>query len=382
MGEVLKAVGAVRDLKQSIGSNGADRSDPGVSLAPPPDFSSIAQDPIAASIGAPQPQGFSLLSQAMPTQQADTAQAAPAPDAKPVDNPYVDDTPKELADDEPITVTGDRFQPKHESLLGKIADTLLILRGRQPVFRQRTDAANMREAMKNYSADPEAAARRVNLIDADAAQKLRESTQRMQNNELIQASNLGTLQDKGFDRLASLSGAIQSSKDPAANYQRMLPTLRAVAGQYKLDDTVQFPDQYDANTLGNIKKGGLTVYQQEALQNQDETNKRITDNADRNYKETVRYHNIQRELATGRLAVSQQNADRPRGKAANAPKNLFWEDGRTAGTLSADGRRAALVGPDGKWYAFRLRVPGDVSTRVRAPAEDAMLQAAMTPKGK
>lgn len=372
MGEVLGLVKQARTAKSALQNSlgvrgGEDNYDPGVNLPPPPNLSiaASAQDP--GQISQPQPQGMAI---AMPDMSQDTSSGmsmtTPTPQSAPVDNPYVPDTPKELAggDENPdITVTGDRFQPKGESVLGKIADTLLLLRGRQPVFRQRTDAANLREAMKGYDRDPDAAIRRVNLVDADAAQKLRESRERMEANRQLAQERRLAIQEKGFDRLSSMTGAISNAKDPAKAYTQLLPTLRKYATQYSLDGNSMFPDTYDPQAVGAIRQGGLSAYQQEALSNQDN-----------NAAETKRYHDAQIELAKGRLSLSEQRAEQSGQKTGGIKRVLNPRTGQAVGTLSSDGRFAALQAEDGQWYAFRLTTPGDISTRVRFPEQDANLR--------
>ena len=375
-------MGDVQKMLASLGGNHAprnmaDTSDPGVSLPPLPSLA-MALDPINQSIGG---QGFAMADPGiqLAPQQAPSSQpvfSAPQNTTAPVDNPYVEDTPKELAGNkgEDVTVTGDDFIPKKESTIARIAD--IFLHG---IFERRTNNANLIEAMKGYDRDPESAIRRVNKFDPGAAQRLRESNERMEANRILQEERIQALREKGFDRLSGMVGAITNSKKPDEAYTQVLPTLRAYANQYHLDGDNMFPDKYDPGKVGAIRQGGLTAYQQEALKNQDETQARLDKNMEVDNAETKRYHDAQLELTKERLGIAQQNANKKSGTA----RSIFSADrgGEAVGTLSPDGKLAALRGSDGQWYAYRLQTPGDITSRKRSPGDDDALRAKMKKAG-
>lgn len=353
MGEALALVGKAREAKATLRGitgtgNNVDTSDPGVQLPAPPSMGMAASASGASPVAAPQGMAIALPS--------DTQASATAPTA-PVDNPYVPDTPKDLNQGEDVTVTGDTFRPKHESTLGKIADTLLLLRGRAPVFRQRTDAANMSEAMKGYDSDPDAAIRRVNLVDPDAALKLRQAKQVMDANKTLEDERVQAMREKGFDRLGAMAGAITSSRNPEKAYGDMLPTLRNYAGMYHLDGDSMFPDKYDPDTIGRIRQGGLTTYQQEALANQDNTNQRLTDQNAASLGQSQARIGIDLMNANENIRHDKVMEGAAAGKAANSSiRAVTTKFG--PGQMSSDGNRL-VVYQGGKTFRFMKVINGN-----------------------
>jgi hypothetical protein len=193
----------------------------------------------------------------------------------------------------------------------------------------------------------------------------------MDANNMLQEERVQAMREKGLERLGAFAGAIQSAKDPSGAYTQMLPTLRSYADQYHLDGKSMFPDSYDSDNLNGIKNGSMSAAQQAALANQSQTNARITASQDRTATETERHNKAMEALSQGRLNVAEDKA----AKGKPSIKNVFNQDtGASVGTISPDGRVATLQGDDGQWYAFVLRTPGDINTRVRAPGYDAIIR--------
>lgn len=384
MGEIVKALGAIKQAKAAIGSNGADTSDPGVQLAPinlpGSDLSMtggiMAQAPDQS---APSP-GIGLMDLIGSSVQPQD-QSAPAPQTS-VDNPYTSaDNLQNPAsdigtqDDTPITVQGDGWKPPHkEGWLGKTMDVLEMLHGRGTPFKNRVDEKNLEAAMRGFQSHPEEAINRVAQVSPDAATKLKQTMSAVQANDALAQQRQDELNQGRQAQLQSQVSAVVNSNNPEQVYAKVLPVLNAQAERLGMP---AFSDKYDPDTLGVIAKSGMTPYQQGALSHEQKS-----------LAAQISNQNVDNQIAKQRLIVEKQNADTSRMNAetdrqnANrkedkpVTKNIFHQDGSFAGSVGPDGMTAVIYGPDGKPYAFVLRKKGDINSRVRAPENDAVVQAA------
>jgi len=245
MSDVLQTIGALNNPgKQAM----AMAANPGAmsaaqGLAPPAPSPQVASSTVNAT-NAPTRDPLAPL-------PADTA--APPPQAQ-----------------APVAPTpADAWKPKDESTLGKIGDVLLMLRGGQPIFRQRTDNANMASAMAEYRQNPsdqnlELATQRMSQIP-DLAEKAVSMHNQLQQNLFYQgtaAERQMIGRNDALNKIGSLGQAINNSSDPDGNYQKMLPTLNTFAKSAGLP---QLPDQYDKDALDNYASAAMTPYQKEEL---------------------------------------------------------------------------------------------------------------------
>lgn len=383
MGEILAAVGAFEQAKSAY-----DRaSGPMPEAAPLHDASSImaggpsAPDMSSGGFATAQPeqtQAPVVQAPMMPAEQAPTV--TPEPTApQPVDNPYAADTAKEIANglgtsDAPqdVTVKGDSWQPKHESVLGVIGDFLMMRRGMQPIFRQRTDEANLKSAMQGFQRDPETAISRVRKVDPEMAYKMQQQLQVTNTNKALEDTRIADLREKGLTRIGGMLGAIQQSKNPEAVYKQTLPTMRRWIDSYHLDPSI-LSDNYDSEAVNAIRMGSIDPYRQESLANSNASREDLN-----NYRqESLQSLNQHRENTEAETQRHNLRLEEKSEKGKPTTRNVFGDNNRFVGTVSADGRKAALQGIDGQWYAFRLRTPGDISSRVRSPGEDEMLRKQM-----
>lgn len=384
---VLKDTG-ITDLRNTAGNPSGNSGDPGVNLAP----MSSAQAPNVSGATAPGVDPLAPLPDASPEQgQAmgpmassllGQSQAPPAP-APQVDNPYAPDTPKELTG-QPIEVVGDDWKPKKEDLLGKIADTILLLRGRRPVFRDKVDSHNMESALQGFQKDPETAIARVRQVDPEKAWQMNEDLSRVKANQALETQRMIDTRNKAGDIMGSMVNAITDSKNPEEIYAQKLPTIRKFAEYYGYDPSL-LPDTYDKDTMNFIRQKGFSAYEQERLKDFDQTEARQADYQDRSLQaltqdrqarleEEKRNHDIDNALAREKFDFDKTKTEN--GKPG--PKNIFNKDtGEYRGLMSPDGQQAAVLGPDGKWKAYRLQRRGDLSSRVRAPAEDEIVNKKM-----
>lgn len=206
-----------------------------------------------------------------PAQSPQTAVSAPTASNVPVNDPLapLPDTPQAPQAAPTPQAPADAWKPKDESTLGKIGDVLLMLRGGQPIFRQRTDNANMASAMAEYRQNPndqnlELATQRMSQIP-DLAEKAVSMHNQLQQNLFYQgtaAERQMIGRNDALNKIGSLGQAINNSSDPDGNYQKMLPTLNTFAKSAGLPE---LPKQYDKDALDNYASAAMTPYQKEEL---------------------------------------------------------------------------------------------------------------------
>lgn len=395
MGEIasalVKGIGSIQAAKQSIGSNGADQSDPGVQL-PDPNAAQMPSMPDFGQGGQSQSQPSMLQSLLAPQQgpaadlyAPEVSQPAPAAPQAPADNPY---TPYDNAqspaanigsEDDTITVTGDGWKPPaKEGWLGKTMDVLEMLRGRGTPFKDRVDNKNISSAMQGFQSHPEEAIARIARISPAAAERLTQTMSAVAANKALEAQRQDELKQGQVTQIQNQISAVLGAKKPQEVYTKVLPVLNQQAENAGLP---AFDPKFDEDTLGVFAKSGMTPYQQGALAHDEKST-----NA------TIANQQVEQQLSRERLGVSQyeaktgrMNAETERANSLKKPDksdkpvtmNVFHSDGSVAGTMSPDGMTAALIGPDGQAYAFRLRKKGDINSRVRSAADDAALRAAM-----
>jgi hypothetical protein len=286
MGEILAGVSAIRSgrdaavAKLGIPQTGGQQYTGGIPQTGAVDMSQASGVPDF---------GMSGQSQVGGQQQGDSYVEAPQasavdnsiPSGNPLDpsmaqpsaygyNPY--DTAPELQeriadddelDDEEVTIKGDDWKPPHkENILGKVMDTLLMLRGRQPVFRPKVDAANMRDAFASHGSKdpPEMLFNRIEKINAPVAEEMRRKYHQVHNrDELIKLQEESVLaqaeerKQKARNALAPTLKAIQKSNDPEGMAARILPEINKRAARMGLEPIT------DINDVDAWLEGSLSV---------------------------------------------------------------------------------------------------------------------------
>jgi len=321
-----------------------------------------AQDMSSGGLSQGQSQ---TMAQATPMQQAllsppsQTPATQPMSDVQqPYDNPYVSDTPKELAqNDRPIEVTGDDWKPKKESILGQIGDFMLMRRGMQPVFRQRTDQANLESAMQGFQKDPETAISRVRKIDPEMAMRLQEQQSRVQANQELAKQRLMARQEAGGKLMGGVLSSLPKDDTAPAVYQKILPKLRGMADYYGYPSDL-FSDKYDKDEINAMVSQGITPYQAQRLGQQERSTQseinyrgeRLKD-FDAQNAETRRYHQSME-------GISQQRVDQAAANAAKTPdKSVSTLQTKYGPMEVVGGKKGRLVGPDGNVHYY-LNVNG------------------------
>lgn len=279
MGDVAKAIGAARQLKQdTVGSNGQGY-DPG--LQQTPDMSPILQPTNVDMSGqgqsqaAPQPTdplamlGGSTSMLGVPN-VTPPDQPAQAPTQVPIDNPYTpyDNNPTQdlsqnvgtndsgVAPDSNSDVTVTGFKKTHEGFLPRLVDTLLELRGRQPVFQNRIDAADTERAMQGFTHDPMGTIQKIATINPDAAYRMwgeytLNQARQAQADKSDAASNV--LIDRALlPQVGGLAMKVANEQDPTkreALWEKARPLILSLGQRYKRDYSSMFPEKYDPDAI-------------------------------------------------------------------------------------------------------------------------------------
>lgn len=391
MGDVSKLLtAAASTVSNAVGghSNNSIADDPGVHLDP----ASSAQAPNVSGATAPGVDPLAPLPDPTPPQSQNMGPMASSLLAQPQgqssapqlpDNAYAPDTPKDImassAADDSIQVIGDDWKPKRMSPLENIADYFL-----GGLIRRHVKAANEASALKGFQKDPETAIARVRQVDPERAWKMNEDLSRVKANQALETQRMIDTRNKAGDIMGSMVNAITDSKNPEEIYTQKLPTIRKFAEYYGYDPSL-LPDTYDKDTMNFIRQKGFSAYEQERLKDFDQTEARQADYQDRSLQaltqdrqarleEEKRNHDIDNALAREKFDFDKTKTEN--GKPG--PKNIFNKDtGEYRGLMSPDGQQAAVLGPDGKWKAYRLQRRGDLSSRVRSPAEDEIVNKKM-----
>lgn len=370
MGEVLSALKAVKAAKAAtVGSNGADTSDPGAQLMSDPLGGAPAVQPSPLSTLYPNMPDFSGQGnqQAQGGQPAMDApqisnQSAPqvqAPQA-PADNPYDGNnysTPQEIgasigrgSDDDNVTVTGDAWKPKKESGLGRIMDTLLELRGRKPVFKDRTDDANLQSASENAQGDEKPGfdqqklISRVRKFNPELANQLQDkltTSTRLQDN-LDRQNAVFDLKKEEIvrDRAASMMSAVKPTD--TEGMAKMRERVIAYAKNKGYDFEQELPKDMTGFDYDSFRLGQIKMKDQEKLGQGD----RRLDQRDTTISNQDR-HNRAME------GIGQQNADTA---VVNSNKHPDKGEPRVVdtknGRMEVRGNRGVIRTPDGKAHLF------------------------------
>jgi hypothetical protein len=268
------------------------------------------------------------------------------------DAPMVD--PQKAMDEQMPT----GFQPHKLSFLAALADSYLVGHGRKPVFSQMNDQKNMMAAMQNFATDPMSAIRNVAAIPGHQADawKMYQTYEDDQRADL-QAKILNEQRmDQARGRLASYLGAVQSSKDPAAAYDKLLPNLRKYAESRGLDPS-ELPDKYDPDVVGMYQYGGITADQQIDNARDSDYKERRLGQMDETIQNTEQYRNAR----LGQMNQTLSERERHNRVMENKP-NVS----RTKPSISYVNTKygPGEVSPDGKALKVNINGQDHVYTKV------------------
>lgn len=175
----------------------------------------------------------------------------------PPDNPYTKmDDPAQ-----PIEVQGDSWQPEKVDLLRRIADAVLVAKGRDPIAAPRIKEQNMAAAMQGFQSDPEQAIRRAAQVDQEGAAKMWEAYSRVrQNDAQTEQAQAKTYKDSSDTITGMLSGLPVDEKEAAIIYDQFRPLMGrmwdAAGGKSEF-----LPEKFDPQAIRLISRMGLSAYQ-------------------------------------------------------------------------------------------------------------------------
>jgi hypothetical protein len=220
------------------------------------------------------------------------------------------------------------------------------------------DQKNMMAAMQNFATDPMSAIRNVAAIPGHQADawKMYQTYEDDQRADL-QAKILNEQRmDQARGRLASYLGAVQSSKDPAAAYDKLLPNLRKYAESRGLDPT-ELPDKYDPDVVGMYQYGGITADAQLDNDRDSDYKERRLEQMDRTIDNTEEYRNAR----LGQMNQTLSERERHNRVMENKP-NVS----RTKPSVSYVNTKygPGEVSPDGKALKVNINGQDHVYTKV------------------
>jgi hypothetical protein len=220
-------------------------------------------------------------------------------------------------DQEPITVTGDGWQPKKPTILGAIADAYLMSKGMKPAFSVNRDARNVNEAMEGFTNDPVGAINRMSRIRGHEQDAYAMHDKYLDNRRAdASAGSLAeSRQAKYLTRIGGLLRSIQKQSDPAAAYASSLPLLRRL--EQRAGDIEPLGETYDEGAVNNYvgmnvdPDDQIRMEQLEAWREvrKEQTNRRLTE---------TEKHN---DATEGQAAVNEQGRNN-RQVASEAGKNV------------------------------------------------------------
>lgn len=351
-------IGQIAKAKQAYdGFRGGDPGAPQLSdpsaLLPPqqqaPDMSSggLQQgQAVAQNQPTPTPMQDALLG----NPQQPTTQLAQNDVQAPTDNPYVADTPRELGGG-PVDVVGDQWSPKKENLLGQIGDAILLMKGMKPIFRDRTDVANMESAMQGFQQDPERAIRRMRQVDPATAWKMQEDYTRMQANQELANQRAEARREQGGQMMGGILSSIPNDKTAPDVYGRVLPTLQKMATYYGYDPSL-LPDKYDPDQINAMVHQGMNAYQAQRLGQYNKAEQDLT-----NYR-GKRLGQMQQAVdQTGQHYQVEEGIQQQRADKADQQRSVLQTKYGPA-EVAPDGKSLILVGPDGLKHKYLNVGPG------------------------
>lgn len=373
MGEVAAGLLKAKAAANAAGFHSGDTSDPGAQLMSDPlgGAPAMQASPLSAlypnmpdfsQAGTQQAQG-GLPAMDAPQMEQSAPQAPETPQAAPVDTqPYDDNnysTPQQIAssigqggNDDTIGVTGDGWKPKKETGIGRIMDTLLELRGRRPIFKDRTDDANLQSAMENAQGDEKPGIDQQKLIsrirkfNPDMADKMQNqlTTQTRLQGNLDRQNDVFDMKKEEIvrDRVASMMSAVKPTD--VEGMKKMRQRVIAYGNNKGYDFSQELPEDmtgfdYDSFRLGQVKmKDQLKI------------------------NETGRHHEVTEGQGASRITETGRHNQATEGQAATneGGRNDRHDDTPRArslmtkygpGIISKDGTRMT-VQRGGKTYGY------------------------------
>lgn len=256
-------------------------------------------------------------------------------------------------------VTGDNWKPTHHrTFLGGLYD---ILTG-DNTYKNEADQANLSDALKGLTRDPEAVVRHVAQVDPGAAVKLWNMWNDNKRADGAQERLLRVYDDKNLENTRAIVARGLSGTDEKS-YPAMLQRMKTYTQGRKVNwDELGMPDAYDPETLGAIARGEIPVAKRAALdettdhhlvtEGQTDTSlgiRRDTVNNTKDYRNARLGQIGSHNAATEQVARDTAEQNRMKYEAKN-PRMINTPHG--VGELSPDHRFMRVKNDDGTFSVF------------------------------
>lgn len=333
----------------------------GPAQQPPPNPYGFGYDPDGYLVHQPQGQPGALLQHVAANAPAQPLTSPAPPQATP-------QAPQGQTDPsgQPITVTGgapDTWQPKHNGILGQIADYIIGTHFGKNVHRQ-----NMEAALQDVMTDPKQAFNRMDKFDPEAAQEFYQhyvTNTRMQGAQDRMNRSTDLMTGRYADGIVGnmMNTALQSrgpdgQPDPAI-WQEMRNRAMQLGERYNQDYST-IPDKPDASYATALSSGVIPAAKQNKLaddrdyRGQVMTLRRENFKSEDAYRKAMAAQGAQRTGIMGENAeTAGQNADTREGEL-NTRQQEFGATHQSTTVRATDGRPGyGITSPDGKkmiWY--------------------------------
>ena len=244
---------------------------------------------------------------------------------------------------EDVTVTGDNWKPTHKrTLLGGIYDTLVG--GNK--FQNEADQANLSDALKGLTRDPESVIRHVAQVNPEAAVKLWNMWKDNTRADGAQERLLRVYDDKNLENTRAIVARGLSGTDEKT-YPTMLQRMKTYAQKRNVDWTeLGMPDVYDPDQLGAIARGEIPVARRATI---DETTDHHlvtegqTDTSLGIRRDTVNNTKDYRNARLGQIGAHNAVTEAQGQAKIDAKKTRVLNTPQGPGTVSSDGNKLMVM---------------------------------------
>lgn len=326
----------------SLAGGGLDDEDEN-GQTPPHSWMNDADGYLVPQYGQPQP------SQAQqPVGPSPSPMSPTAPMAEQAPAPYYPESPAPAPTpaENDITVRGDSWSPRKQTVLGAIADAIASYTDDGTPFADARDKRNMMEASQTMTSDPMKAIRRISKIDPKTAWELLNQAQDnvrqqggldRQNRALdLQNENLLFTRAAGMMRVAT-----------PANWQAMREQALKFGQTRGMDLSQYIPEQYDPDSIAFFAAGAIPPAKQAQLEETGQHHRATERIGQQNADTRSRYTDAAIQQGGARIGISQQNADTSSRNADTSERR----EAKAAGNVRATHQTKygpAVIDPDGQ----------------------------------
>jgi hypothetical protein len=269
--------------------------------------------------------------------------------------------------DEAVTVQGDAWKPRKQTILGALADAFLVSKGGKPMYTMMRDQRNVNEALKGYQSDPDKALRRLMSIpghEEDALKLLEQRTDNTRADRLLerQEDSLARQQDNDVWRM--IGGMMNIATPETWTAMRDRAIARADARNVEVRHLI--PPEYDPDAARFMVFGEVKPKDQLTLEERDRNNTERREIQRDRLEETGRHNQVTEGQAraneAGRNARDNDNVNKPVSKKTLKErfgnKAIRSPDGKRTYEFDATGTLMKQTDENGKVRFFRMGLDG------------------------